>query len=230
MREIDVHRLRGEVQLVGHFALKSHIDHRTAGRKIDRCAHGPVRTIHLHLAWLQRRALIDGHRLFGRSLQLRAILSHHERQHGMFRAGAMRRQLEPIFEKRLQHFGRIVFGRALRHLGHDVETGGGHPVGSGDLVGLHAVGIRHEGLQIEVKVFGPARPDICSEGQLPTASQCRQHFGLIQRRGRFDGGHFEGWLCLGEGCNRPQEPGRSVSFLNVCRMIVVLRLFGPSYH
>ena len=56
-----------------------------------------------------------------RAERLRATLGHHERPHRMLRGGAMRRQLEPLFEKRLQHPGCVFFCRSLRHLGHAVR-------------------------------------------------------------------------------------------------------------
>jgi hypothetical protein len=45
----------------------------------------------------------------GRSLQLRPTLAHHQRQHRVFGTGVMHRQLEPLFERRLRHFGRFFF-------------------------------------------------------------------------------------------------------------------------
>jgi len=47
--------------------------------------------------------------------------------------------MEPLGEHRLQHGGDLLFSSAFGKFGENVEGGGGHPVGGGELIGLDSV-------------------------------------------------------------------------------------------
>jgi len=102
------------VTILNSRCIEPGVDHRAAVRRVNFHAHRPVETVHFHLARFQRSALIDGDGgLFG-SFQLRAAFADHEREDGMFRIRPVSRELEPVFEQRLQHLRSVALGGAVR--------------------------------------------------------------------------------------------------------------------